>query len=180
MEKERQIEFDKKQLAKNQQQFQPQQSQMEKTQNQQLNTPHKPSSPHLQQHSPSPSLEETLAILRTIYPGVPRVYKERNPEPKEPKLQQYAGLMDVTDKFHEIIKPIVEEERKKLKAMLPVQNKHFPNKDDHFFFFPPKNYRLTPIPRPKDLNLSEEQWEQFDGDVRQGVVPLLFLTKRQP
>ncbi|KAA6367384.1 MAG: hypothetical protein EZS28_037087, partial [Streblomastix strix] len=36
---------------------------------------------------------------------------------------------------------------------------------------PPKNYHPTPIPRPKDLDLPEEQWEQFDGDVRQGVVP---------
>ncbi|KAA6362566.1 MAG: hypothetical protein EZS28_041906 [Streblomastix strix] len=100
MKKQRQIEFDKKQQAKNQQQFQPQQSQMEKdpevnenqierrselkntisliqsdlnTQanpnidlnyiNPQHNTPHKPSSPHPQQHSPSPPLEETLAIL---------------------------------------------------------------------------------------------------------------------
>ncbi|KAA6365051.1 MAG: hypothetical protein EZS28_039423 [Streblomastix strix] len=108
MEKERQIEFDKKRQAKNQQQSQPRQSQMEKdpevNENQtqrrselrnpisltqydqnnqtnpnidlnhislQHNTSHKLSSPHPQQHSASPSLEETLAILRTISPGDP-------------------------------------------------------------------------------------------------------------
>ncbi|KAA6363436.1 MAG: hypothetical protein EZS28_041038 [Streblomastix strix] len=37
----------------------------------QHNTSHKLSSPHPQQHSASPSLEETLAILRTISPGNP-------------------------------------------------------------------------------------------------------------
>ncbi|KAA6363744.1 MAG: hypothetical protein EZS28_040728, partial [Streblomastix strix] len=60
--------------------------------------------------------------------------------------------------------------------MLPGQHKHYPNKDGPAFFYPPKNYRPTPITRPKDLNLSEEQWKKFDEDVRQGVVPLLSLT----
>ncbi|KAA6375616.1 MAG: hypothetical protein EZS28_028855, partial [Streblomastix strix] len=211
MEKERQIEFAKKQQAKNQQQFQPQQSQMENDpevnenqikrrsepknpislirsdQNTQANpnidlnyisplhsTPHKPSSPHPQQHSASPSLEETLTLLRAVSPGDPRGYKEREPEAKQQKLQQYAGLMEVIEKFHEIMKPIIEEEKKKPKAMLPGQYKHYPNKDGPFFFYPPKNYRPTSIPRPKDLNLSEEQWKQFDGDVRQGGVPYLI------
>ncbi|KAA6358155.1 MAG: hypothetical protein EZS28_046318 [Streblomastix strix] len=217
MEKERQIEFDKKQQAKNQQQSQPRQSQMEKdpevNENQierrselknpislilseqniqanpnidlnyicpQHNTPHKPSSPHPQQHSLSPSLEETLAILRTISPGDPRGYKEKEPEPKQPKLQQYAELMDAVERLHEIMNPIIEEEKKKPQAMLPGQYKHYPNKDGPAFFYPPKNYRATPIPRHKDLNLSEQQWKQFDGKVRQGVVPLLSLTNRQP
>ncbi|KAA6312732.1 MAG: hypothetical protein EZS28_055874, partial [Streblomastix strix] len=93
------------------------------------------------------------------------------PEPKQPKLQQYAGLMGVIERFHEIMKPIIEEEKKILQVILPGQYKHYPNKDGPAFFYPPKNNRPTPIPRPKDLNLSEEQWEQFDGDVRQGVVP---------
>ncbi|KAA6362980.1 MAG: hypothetical protein EZS28_041492 [Streblomastix strix] len=208
MEKERQIEFEKKQQAKNQQQSQPQQSQMEKdsevnenlTQRRsdlknpislaqydqgkqtnpnidlnhispQHNTSHKLSSPHPQQHSSSPSLEETLTLLRAVSPGNPREYKEREPEPKQPKLQQYAGLMEVIGKFHEIMKPIIEEEKKKPDTMLPGQYKHYPNKDGPMFFYPPKNYHPIPIPKPKDLNLSEEQWEQFDGDVRQGVVP---------
>ncbi|KAA6374485.1 MAG: hypothetical protein EZS28_029991, partial [Streblomastix strix] len=137
MEKERQIEFDKKQQTKNQQQFQPQQSQMEKDpevnenqierhsevrntislmqsdQDTQANpnidlnhisplhnTPHKPSSPHPQQHSASPSLEETLTLLRAVSPGDPKGYKEREPEPKEQKLQQYAGLIEVIERFH--------------------------------------------------------------------------------
>ncbi|KAA6360682.1 MAG: hypothetical protein EZS28_043790, partial [Streblomastix strix] len=149
MENDRQIEFDKKQQAKNQQQSQPQQSQMEKDpevnvnqtqrrselknsisltqydqENQNIdlnhispqhNTYHKLSSPHQQQHSASPSLEDTLAILNSIPPGNPREYKEREPEPKQPKLQQYAGLMEVIGKFHEIMKPIIEEEKKKRK-----------------------------------------------------------------
>ncbi|KAA6386640.1 MAG: hypothetical protein EZS28_017833 [Streblomastix strix] len=208
MEKERQIEFDKQQLATNQQQSQPQQSQMKKDpeinenqierrsevrntisliqsdQDSQANpnidlkyisslhsTPHKPSSPHPQQHSTSPSLEETLTLLRAVSPGDPKGYKVKEPEPKEQKLQQYAGLMEVIERLHEIMKPIIEEEKKKPDTMLPGQYKHYPNKDGPMFFHPPKNYHPTPIPRPKDLGLPEEQWEQFDGDVRQGVVP---------
>ncbi|KAA6368070.1 MAG: hypothetical protein EZS28_036404, partial [Streblomastix strix] len=201
MEKERQIEFDKKQQAKNQQQSQPRQLQMEKdpevNKNQiqrrselknstlltqydqdnqanpnidlnhlspQHNTSHKPSLPHPQQHLPSPLLEETLQILRTISPRDPRGYKEKEPEPKQPKLQQYAGLMGVIEKLYKIMKLIIEEEKKKPQVMLPGQYKHYPNKDGPLFFYPPKNYRPTPIPRSKDLNLSEEQQEQFDTD----------------
>ncbi|KAA6378194.1 MAG: hypothetical protein EZS28_026281 [Streblomastix strix] len=207
MEKERQIEFYRKQQTKIQQQPQPPQSQMQKdpevneyqtqrrselknpispTQfdqdalanpNIDLNyissqhyTPRKPSSPLPQQHSPSPSLKETLAILKTISPGDPRGYKESEPEPKYPK-QQYAGLIDVIERFHEIMKPIIEEEKKKPKAMLLGQYKHYPNKDGPLFFYPPKNYRPTPTPRLKDLNLSEEQWKQFVRDIREGFVP---------
>ncbi|KAA6366808.1 MAG: hypothetical protein EZS28_037665 [Streblomastix strix] len=99
--------------------------------------------------------------------------KKKESQPKQPKLQQYAGLMGVIERFHEVMKPIIEEEKKKPDTMLPGQYKHYPYKDGPMFFYPPKNYRPTPIPRPKDLNLSEEQWEQFDGDVRQGVVPYL-------
>ncbi|KAA6372960.1 MAG: hypothetical protein EZS28_031514 [Streblomastix strix] len=65
--------------------------------------------------------------------------------------------MDVIERFHEIMKPIIEEEKKKPETMLPGQHKHYSNKDGHLFFYPHKNYRPTPIPRPKDLNLSEEQ-----------------------
>ncbi|KAA6395738.1 MAG: hypothetical protein EZS28_008740 [Streblomastix strix] len=137
----------------------------------QHNTPCKLFSPHPQQYSPSPSQEETLAVLRTNSPGDKRGYKQREPEPKQLKLQQYARLMDVIERFHEIMKPIIEEEKKKSKVMLPGQYKHYSNKDGPLFFYPPKNYRPTPIPRPKDLNLSEEQREQFDEDVREGVVP---------
>ncbi|KAA6364699.1 MAG: hypothetical protein EZS28_039775, partial [Streblomastix strix] len=139
-------------------------------------TPHKPSSPHPQQHSASPSLEETLTLLRTVSPGDPRGYKVKEPEPKEQKLQQYAGLMEVIEIFHEIVKPIIEEEKRKPDTMLPGQYKHYPNKDGPMFFYPPRNYHMTPIPRPKDLDLPEEQWEQFDGDVRQGVVPYCLLN----
>ncbi|KAA6378184.1 MAG: hypothetical protein EZS28_026291, partial [Streblomastix strix] len=87
--------------------------------------------------------------------------------------------MYVVERFHQIMKPIIEEEKNKPKVMLPGQHKHYPNKDGPAFFYPPKNYRPTPIPRTKDLNLSEEQWEQFDGDVREGVVPFLagFIKK---
>ncbi|KAA6365647.1 MAG: hypothetical protein EZS28_038827 [Streblomastix strix] len=137
----------------------------------QHNTPHKSLSLHPQQHSPSHTLEVTQAILRTISPGDPRRYKEKEPERKQPKLQQYAGLMDVVERFHEIMKPIIEEEKKKPKVILPGQYKEYPNKDGPAFFYPLKNYRSTPILRLKDLNLSEEQWKQFDEDVLQGVVP---------
>ncbi|KAA6369403.1 MAG: hypothetical protein EZS28_035069, partial [Streblomastix strix] len=207
MEKVRQIEFERKQQTKNQQQFQPQQSQIQKdpeinenqtqwrsqlktpisfikpdsnTQaninidfnymNSQNNTPHKSLSTHPHQLSQSPTLEKTLAILRTISPGDPREYKEKEPERKYPKLQQYAGLMDVVERFHEIMKSIIDEEKKKPKTMLPGQYKHYPNKDGPMFFYPFKNYRQTPITGLKYLNLSEEQWNQFDEDVRKGVV----------
>ncbi|KAA6353478.1 MAG: hypothetical protein EZS28_050996 [Streblomastix strix] len=79
--------------------------------------------------------------------------------------------MEVADKFLEIMKPIIKEESKKLKVMLPGKYKQYPNQDGPALFNPPKNYHPTPIPRSKDLDLPEEQWEQFDGDVRQGVVP---------
>ncbi|KAA6360505.1 MAG: hypothetical protein EZS28_043968, partial [Streblomastix strix] len=143
------------------------------------NTPHKPSSPHPQQQSPSPPLEVTLALLRSISSGDPRGHKEKEPESKQQKLQQYTGLMDVIERLHEIMKPIIEEEKQKPKAMLPGQYKHYPNKDGPAFFYPPQNYHPTPIPRPKDLNLSEEQWQQFDGDVREGVVPYQSETESE-
>ncbi|KAA6389915.1 MAG: hypothetical protein EZS28_014556 [Streblomastix strix] len=79
--------------------------------------------------------------------------------------------MDVIKRFHEIVKIIIEEEKKKSNVIQPGLYKYYPKKDGPLFFYPPKNYRPTPISRPKDLNLSEEQWQQFDGDVRQGVVP---------
>ncbi|KAA6378316.1 MAG: hypothetical protein EZS28_026155, partial [Streblomastix strix] len=119
----------------------------------QHSTPHQSSASHPQQHSPSPSFEETLAILRAISPGDPRGYKEKEPEPKQPKLQQFAGLMDVIERFYEIIKQIIEKEKKKPQDILPRSYKLYPNKDGPAFFYPHKNYRPTPIPRPKDLNL---------------------------
>ncbi|KAA6361836.1 MAG: hypothetical protein EZS28_042638 [Streblomastix strix] len=79
--------------------------------------------------------------------------------------------MDVIEIFHEIMKPIIEEVKKKLKVMLPGQYKKYSNKEGPAFFYPLKNYRPTPIIRLKDQTLSEEQWNQFDGDVREGVVP---------
>ncbi|KAA6398278.1 MAG: hypothetical protein EZS28_006198 [Streblomastix strix] len=112
----------------------------------QHNTPHKLSSPHSQQHSSSPSLEETLTLLRAVPLGNPRGYKEREPEPEKLKLQQYAGLMEVIERFHEIMKPIIEEGKKKPDTMLPGQYKHYPNKVGRMFFYPPKNYHPTPIP----------------------------------
>ncbi|KAA6392831.1 MAG: hypothetical protein EZS28_011646, partial [Streblomastix strix] len=69
------------------------------------------------------------------------------------------------------MKPIIEEEMKKPKVMLPGQFKEYPNKGGPAFFYPPKTYRPTAIYRIKDLNLSDEQRNQFDGDVREGVVP---------
>ncbi|KAA6364491.1 MAG: hypothetical protein EZS28_039983 [Streblomastix strix] len=137
----------------------------------QHNIPHMFISSLSQQHLPSPALEETLAILRKISPGYPRELKEKEPERKQPKLQQYAGLMDIYEKFHEIMKSIIEEEKKKLNIILQELYQEYPNKDDPAFFYPPKNYRPTPIPRPEDLFLSEEQLNQFDGDVSEGVVP---------
>ncbi|KAA6402206.1 MAG: hypothetical protein EZS28_002274, partial [Streblomastix strix] len=139
IENGKQIEFERKLQTKNQQQFQPRQTKTQKDpemnvtqmqgpnlnidQNQispYHNTPHKPSQ-HSQQHSPSPSLEETQALLSAVPLGDPREYKEKEPEPEKPKLQQYAGLMEVIGRFHEIMKPIIEEEKKKPDTMLPGQ-----------------------------------------------------------
>ncbi|KAA6395242.1 MAG: hypothetical protein EZS28_009233 [Streblomastix strix] len=146
----------------------------------QHNTSHKPSSPHPQQHSASPSLEETLAILTTISPGNPQGCKEKEPEPKQPKLQQYVGLMNIIERFHETMNTTIEEEKNKPKVILPGLYKEQTNKDGPVFFYPPKNYRPTPIPRPKDLNLLEQQWNQFEEDVSEGIVSFLSLTNRQP
>ncbi|KAA6402178.1 MAG: hypothetical protein EZS28_002288 [Streblomastix strix] len=49
--------------------------------------------------------------------------------------------MDIIERMHKIMNPIIEEEKKKPNVV------------------------------PKVLNLSEEQWNQFDGDLREGVVP---------
>ncbi|KAA6359257.1 MAG: hypothetical protein EZS28_045216, partial [Streblomastix strix] len=151
----------------------------------QHNTPHKPSSPHPRQYSSSPSIEETLVILRTISPGDPRGYKEREPEPKQQKLQQYTGLMEVIERFHEIMKPIIEEAKKKPETMLPGQYKHYPNKDGPLFFYQPKNYHPTPIPRPKDVNLIEEHgWihqhtPQIYQSIPETVIGLIAFAAQQ-
>ncbi|KAA6354773.1 MAG: hypothetical protein EZS28_049700, partial [Streblomastix strix] len=112
----------------------------------QHSTPHKPSSPHPQQNSTSPSLEEILTLLRTVSPGDPKGYKVREPEPKEHKLQQYAGLMEVIERFQEIMKPIIEEEKKKPDTMLPGQYKHYPNNDGvaGFINIHPRIYQSIP------------------------------------
>ncbi|KAA6388425.1 MAG: hypothetical protein EZS28_016048 [Streblomastix strix] len=99
----------------------------------------------------------------------PRGHEEKESERKLPKQQQYSRLMDVVEKFHEIMKPIIEEEKKKPKIMLPRQYYEYPNKDGPVFFYPLKTYRPTPNSRPKDLNRSEEKWKQFDGDIREDL-----------
>ncbi|KAA6384498.1 MAG: hypothetical protein EZS28_019978 [Streblomastix strix] len=43
--------------------------------------------------------------------------------------------------------------------------REYSNKNRLVSFNPSKNYHLTPISRPKDLYLSEKQWNQFDGNV---------------
>ncbi|KAA6394351.1 MAG: hypothetical protein EZS28_010123 [Streblomastix strix] len=152
----------------------------------QHNTPHKSLYPHAQQHSSSLTMKETLAILGTISPGDPRGHKEKEPEQKQPKLQQHAGQMNVVERYHEIMKQIIEEEKKKPKIMFPGLYKEYPNKDGPSFFHPPQNYRPTPIPRPKDLDLSEEQWNKFDGDgkfpkriIDPTVIGLIIFTVEQ-
>ncbi|KAA6382972.1 MAG: hypothetical protein EZS28_021502 [Streblomastix strix] len=139
----------------------------------QYHTPYKSISPRLQQHQPKPTLKETIAILRTIFPRDPRGRKEREPELKWPKQQQYVGLMNVVEKFHEIMKQIIEKEKKKPKVTLLRQYTEHPNKDNLALFYPLKNYRLTPILRPKELNLTEQQWNQFLEYEREGIVPFV-------
>ncbi|KAA6374181.1 MAG: hypothetical protein EZS28_030292 [Streblomastix strix] len=57
--------------------------------------------------------------------------------------------MDVVERLHEIMKPIIEEEKKKPKVMLPGQYKEYPNKDGPLFFYPPKNQRQHQYPELK-------------------------------
>ncbi|KAA6382724.1 MAG: hypothetical protein EZS28_021749 [Streblomastix strix] len=111
----------------------------------QHNRPHKSLSLYSQQHSPSITLEEQLAVLRNISLRDSQEHKEKEPDQKEPSLQQYAGLMDVVERLHEIMELQVENEKKKSKIMLPGYCTKYPNKDYPAFFYPPKNYRLTPI-----------------------------------
>ncbi|KAA6354607.1 MAG: hypothetical protein EZS28_049866, partial [Streblomastix strix] len=178
MEKERQIEFDKQQLAKNQQQFQPQQSQMEKDP--------EPIAQYTSQtffttHTTTLSItliRRDTNFIKAVSPGDPQSYKLREPEPKQQKLQQYAGLMEVFERFHKIMKPIVEEEKMKPDTMLPGQYKHYLNKDDPMFFYPPKNYHPTPIPRPKDQDLPDEQGSHIPGllNISDGVAGFININ----
>ncbi|KAA6386097.1 MAG: hypothetical protein EZS28_018378 [Streblomastix strix] len=89
--------------------------------NSQHNIPHMSISPRPQQQSPT--LEETEAIRRTISSGDPQGYKRRESESKQAKLQQQTGLIEEVEKFHEIMKPTIEEEMKMSKVMLPEQYK---------------------------------------------------------
>ncbi|KAA6379511.1 MAG: hypothetical protein EZS28_024964 [Streblomastix strix] len=52
----------------------------------------------------------------------------------------------------------------------------YPNKDCSAFFYPTKNYRPTPIPRPKYLNLSEEQWNLGESPQRGSYIPGLIYV----
>ncbi|KAA6365795.1 MAG: hypothetical protein EZS28_038677 [Streblomastix strix] len=79
--------------------------------------------------------------------------------------------MDVVERFHEIMKPIIKEEKKKPKILFHGKYKEYPNKNNPYIIFSPKNYHPKPITSPKDLNFSEEQWNQFDRNARKGVVP---------
>ncbi|KAA6365408.1 MAG: hypothetical protein EZS28_039065, partial [Streblomastix strix] len=75
----------------------------------------------------------------------------------------------IVESFHDIMKLKIEEEKLNPKVDQPGKTRDFPNKDGPVFFYRLKNYRSTPIPRYMDLILPEDQWEQFDGDVREGV-----------
>ncbi|KAA6399695.1 MAG: hypothetical protein EZS28_004782 [Streblomastix strix] len=188
MEKERQIEFERKQQTQSQKQSQPQQSQMEKDPEVNENQIERRSElkniislkRSVQNTQANPNIDLNIITFTIAFIGRNTSYIKSNftrrstriqgkgTELKQPKFQPYAGQKDVIERFHEIMKLIIEQEKMKPKAMQPGQYKHYPNKDGPFFFYPPKNYRPTPIPRPKDLDLSEEQWKQFDGDVREG------------
>ncbi|KAA6374004.1 MAG: hypothetical protein EZS28_030467 [Streblomastix strix] len=74
--------------------------------------------------------------------------------------------MDVVERFHEIMKLKILKAKKKLKVLLLGQYKEYPTNDYLYLFYSSKNYRPIPIHRPNDLNLSEKQWNQFDGDER--------------
>ncbi|KAA6326807.1 MAG: hypothetical protein EZS28_053898, partial [Streblomastix strix] len=85
-------------------------------------------SQHPQQHLPQPTLYEKLAKPRTISPGDPRGYKEKEIERGLPKLQQYAGLMDVVERFHEIMAPIIEEKKRNSKSYYQDSSKNIRTK----------------------------------------------------
>ncbi|KAA6399970.1 MAG: hypothetical protein EZS28_004509 [Streblomastix strix] len=83
--------------------------------------------------------ERNIAIFRPISPEDPRGSKEKEPKRQQPKPQQYARLIDVVERFKEIMKLIIEEKKKKPKVMLPGLYKEYQNKDDPVIFYPPKN-----------------------------------------
>ncbi|KAA6364809.1 MAG: hypothetical protein EZS28_039665, partial [Streblomastix strix] len=145
----------------------------------QHNTPHMFISQITQLHSQSPSLEETIVMLRSISLGEKLGNKEKEIELRLPKLQQQAGLIDVVINFHQIMEPKIEEKQKKSKVLISRQNKKYSNKYCSALFNPRNNYRPTPISRNIDLNLSEEQWNLFEWNVREGVVPLLSFISGQ-
>ncbi|KAA6380465.1 MAG: hypothetical protein EZS28_024008 [Streblomastix strix] len=133
-----------------------------------INTSYMSISQCLQPHSPI--LEYSEAILRTISSGDLRGHKEGESERKQTKFQQNAGLVEVFEKFHEIVKLVIQEEWKKPNFMQLGKTRDYPNKVKLHFFFSPKNYRPTLISRCKDINISEEQRNQFFEDVREDVV----------
>ncbi|KAA6372583.1 MAG: hypothetical protein EZS28_031890 [Streblomastix strix] len=117
-----------------------------------------------------PTLEETEIILNSISSANTREHKEIEPKRKQTKLQHYSGLTELVGKFHKTMELIIEKERKKPQVKQTRKTKGYPNKDGPSFFYPPKNYRLTPISIPKDLELSEKQRKQLDREMSKGIV----------
>ncbi|KAA6389321.1 MAG: hypothetical protein EZS28_015152 [Streblomastix strix] len=153
--------LEKMQQAKNQQQFQPQKAQMQKDPETLITQVHNTIHPANFLHHPLKSThhhphQKKHQLYYEQFPlETPRGYKDKEHKQKLSKLQQYARLMDVVKSFHEITKLIIEEEQKKPKVILPGQYERYLKK--------------------MDLNLSEDQWNQIDWDVREGVFLFYLL-----
>ncbi|KAA6366231.1 MAG: hypothetical protein EZS28_038243 [Streblomastix strix] len=120
--------------------------------NSQTPAKHKGASPPPQ--SDSPTVEETKYLFRIISPEESQGEKIREPESKKTQKQQYAGIIEVMDKFHKLMEPVIQQEKTKPKEFLPGQYKEQPNKDGSPFFLPtqkllPDSYTMTQ--RPKSI-----------------------------
>ncbi|KAA6395064.1 MAG: hypothetical protein EZS28_009410 [Streblomastix strix] len=101
--------------------------------------------------------ERNIAILKPISHEDPRGHRGKKLERQQLKPQQYARLMDIVERFQEIMKLIIEEEKKKPKVVLLGYDKEYQNKDDPAIFYTPKKYHPTPTHRSKDMDLSDDQ-----------------------
>ncbi|KAA6377912.1 MAG: hypothetical protein EZS28_026562 [Streblomastix strix] len=90
-----------------------------------------------------------ISYTKNTFLEEPLGHKEEEPERKQPKLQQYAKLMDVVEKFHEIVKPIIEEEKKKPKIIFQDSTKNIRTKSVLLYSIRLRTFAQHHHPDPK-------------------------------
>ncbi|KAA6389535.1 MAG: hypothetical protein EZS28_014937 [Streblomastix strix] len=101
----------------------------------QLPATHKGTSP-LHQSLTRKYQKKQNSYLEQSHLEILKVIKTREPENKRTKIQKYAGIIEVTDKFHNLMEPTIQQEKIRPKVLLPGQYIEYPNKDGQLFFYP--------------------------------------------